>query len=277
MAYLLNPIGSPSPTSSAVLLKQTYLSPFNVSGFYKATGPSEATFYATTDVPITPVGPGWYSNFIFGIDGKIRVKSVSLDKGPGYNWSFVFQTYKSQNIEGAQQIIGSTLYPPEPEPIRGNQIPMYGYYTITAGVMTFFFTTPPPNGSLTGWIVTGLPQVPGMLKVTNYGFNYVTLIPMDGSTLQSTNKPVNVNGFPAALQESSLNVFIPGKFTNYASPEKTLPNVQVAMNPNVHVGNYPRQRDLNTGVSWSDVPPDGRMFPLGAFIEPGSGIKGWTP
>lgn len=258
------------------LLHQMSLSPINVSGFYKVTGPTEATFYATTDKPITPIGPGWYSDGITSIQGKIRVKSVSLDKGPGYVWSFVFQIYKSQNIQGTQQVVSATLFPPARQ-TQGTKFPMYGYYTITAGVLTFFFTTPPPNGSLTGWIATGLPRVPGILKVTNYGLNYATLVSDDGGELQSTNTTVKVNGFPASLQESELSSFIPGKFTDYISPGDALPNVKVAINPNIKVGYYTIQRDLNTDTSWSDIPPDGRIFPQGLFIEPGTGIKGWKP
>jgi hypothetical protein len=264
--------------SPAAPAKPTRTTPLNVSGFYKVTGPTEATFYATTDTPITLVGSGWYSDSIFGIDGKVRVKSVSFDKGPGYNWSFVFQTTKKQNIEGTQQVIASTLYPPENVAPSGTQVAMYGYYTITAGTLTFFFTVPPPNSSLSGWIVTGLPGLGGTpLKVINYGFNYVTLVPTDGSTLHDTNKTVNVSGFPATLQESSMVPFIPGKFTNYSSGGEYLPNVQVQMNPNIHVGNYAEQRQLNTDVSWQDVTLDGRIFPQAPLIEPGTGIKGLAP
>jgi hypothetical protein len=270
---IFNGISSPASSASNGTI------PLNVSGFYKVTGPNEATFYATTDTPIISVGSGWYSDSIFGIDGKVRVKSVSFDKGPGYNWSFVFQSTKNQNIEGTQQVIGSTLYPPEKVSPSGTQVPMYGYYTITAGTLTFFFTVPPPNSSLSGWIVTGLPGLGGTpLKVIHYGFNYATLVPTDGSTLKDTNKTVSVSGFPATLQESSTVPFIPGKFTNYSSGGgEYLPNVQVQMNPNIHVGNYAEQRQLNTDVSWQDVPLDGRIFPQSPLIEPGTGIKGWAP
>jgi hypothetical protein len=265
----------PSPAPNSLLNDKA---PLNVNGFYTVTGPNDVTFYATTDTPIIPVGTGWYSDSIFGIDGKIRVKSVSLDKGPGYNWSFVFQTYKDQNLEGTQQIIGSTLYPPEAVQTRGMQVPMYGYYTVTAGTLTFFFTIPPPNAPLTGWVVTGLPGLGGKpLKVVNYGFNYATLVPTDGSTLQDTNTTVQVTGFPATIQEASIAPFVPGTIKNYVSTQDALPNVQVILNPNIQVGNYPVQRDLDTDVSWSDVPPDGRLFPQGEFIEPGTGIKGWSP
>lgn len=86
--------------------------PINVSGFYTVTDTNEATFYSITDKPNIPVEPGWYSNFVIGIQGTIQVKSVSLNSGPGYLWSFVFQVATSQNIEGTQQVASSTLYPP---------------------------------------------------------------------------------------------------------------------------------------------------------------------
>jgi hypothetical protein len=262
---------------ASFISQQAPLAPVDVSGFYTVTGPSEATFYSSTDKPIIPIGPGWYSDGIIGIQGKIRVKSVSLDKGPGYNWSFVFQVYTSQNIQGTQQVTSATLYPPGAVQLSGLQVPMYGYYTITAGVLTFFFNVPPPNSPLTGWIVTGLPGIPSMLKVTNYGFNYITLVPVDGSTLQSTKSSVNVNGFPATLQEAKIAPFVPGNFTDYSSPQDVLPNVQVKLNPNIKVGNYAKQRDLDKDTSWSDVQTDGRIFPQSPMIEPGTGIKGWTP
>lgn len=278
--FLNTPVGAQPPqVSTPSTVSQTFqetpvsLTPINISGFYSGTGPVDATFYATTDTPLVPVGPGWYSSTVTGIQGKIRVKSVSLNKGPGYNWSFVFQVYKNQNIEGTPQVINATLYPPNQMKIDGNQVPMYGYYTISIGVLTFFFTTPPPSGSLKGWIVTGLPGVPGALKVASYGFNNVTLVPADGSVLQSTSTIVNVNGFPATLQKASTAPFIPAKFTSYVSPESVLPDVQVAINSNVIVGNYPLQRDLNTDVSWCVSPPDGRIFPESPFIEIRMGLK----
>jgi hypothetical protein len=177
---------SPSP-SPAALSTSVVSEPLNVSGFYSVTGPTEATFYAMTDVPIVPIGPGWFSTFVIGIQGNIQVKSVSLSGGPGYLWSFVFQVGTSQNIEGTQQVASATFYPPN-----------------------------------------------------------------------------NV-------------VFVPGRFTNYSSPQNLLPNVQIKLNSNVHVGNYAKLRDLNTDVSWTAYQPDGRIFPRSPMIEPGTGIKGWQP
>ena len=179
---------SPSPIPQMqTFVPQVSLQPLNVCGFYTVSGPTEATFYAITDKPLVPIGAGWYSDFIIGIQGNIRVKSVSLNSGPGYLWSFVFQVATSQNVQGTQQVASCTLYPPR----------------------------------------------------------------------QMT--------------------FTPGKFTDYISPQNVLPNVQIKLNSNVHVGNYVMQRDLNTDVSWTDYQPDGRIFPRSPMIEPGTGIKGWSP
>jgi hypothetical protein len=113
----IGPVPSPSPVtaspSPAVLSTSSVaLEPIGISGFYSVTGASEATFYAMTDVPIVPIGPGWFSTFVIGIQGNIQIKSVSLSSGPGYLWSFVFQVATSQNIEGTQQVASATLYPP---------------------------------------------------------------------------------------------------------------------------------------------------------------------
>ena len=180
-------IATPSPSSIQNSLQITTFEPINVSGFYTATGTTEATFYAITDKPLIPIGSGWYSDFVIGIQGTIRVKSVSLISGPGYLWSFVFQVGTSQNIQGTQQVASATLYPPK------------------------------------------------------------------------------------QLE------FTPAKITTYRSPQKVLPNVQVQLNSNVHVGNYATLRDLNTDVSWTDYQPDGRIFPRSPMIEPGTGIRGWMP
>jgi len=291
MNFLNKSIGPPMPslnaapplvssssveTQNLLQTSRITLEPINVSGFYTVTAPAEATFYAMTDVPLIPVGPGWYSTFIIGVQGKIRVKSVSLNSGPGYRWSFVFQVYTSQNIQGTQQVTSATLYPPEQAQVQGVQVPLYGYYTVTAGVMTFFFTITPTQSPLTGWIVTGLAGIP-MLKITNCGNNYATLVPVDGSTLRDTTTTVKVNGFPASLQQASVISFTPGKFTDYDTPGDFIPNVQVKLNSNIKVGNYAPLRDLNTDVSWTNYQPDGRIFPQSPMIEPGTGIKGWQP
>ena len=110
-----SPVPRPQITATSVNLLQTTqitLEPIEITGFYTVTGPNEATFYAITDKPVIPVGPAWYSTFVIGIQGAIQVKSVSLSRGPGYIWSFVFQVATSQNIQGTHQVASATLYPP---------------------------------------------------------------------------------------------------------------------------------------------------------------------
>ena len=94
-----------------------------------------------------------------------------------------------------------------------------------------------------------------------------TLEPVDGSLPPNNPTPIYVNGIPSMVQEPLwTSKFIPGRFTNYVSPSRTISNVQVQINSNVHVGNYAEQRTLNTDVAWSqDV--RGRLFPQSKYTE----------
>ena len=246
------------------------LSPIDGSGFYKVTDPTQVTFYATTDVPTIPVGAGWTGEGFLGIMGQIQITGVTLAQGPGYNWSFTLQTDTDQNIEGTQQATGATLYPPNQLQYssRRIQVPIYGYYSVNQNVVDFTFTSPPPIQTSLGWIVSGLPTIKVPLIVTYYASNYATLSPVDGSLPQNTTAPVYVNGVPSLIQEPLFtNTFVPGRFTNYVSPVGDLPNVQVQLNSNVHVGDYPEQRQLNTHVEWQDPQPGTRLFPESKYIE----------
>jgi hypothetical protein len=246
------------------------LSPIDVSGFYKVTGPTQVTFYATTDAPTIPVGAGWTGEGFLGIMGQIQITGANLSRGPGYNWSFTLQTDKDQNIEGTQQATGPTLYPPNQLQYssRRIQVPIYGYYSVNQNVVDFTFTSPPPIQTSSGWIVSGLPTIKVPLSVTYVGTNYATLSPVDGSLPQNTTAPVYVNGVPSLIQEPLFtNTFVPGRFTNYVSPGGDLPNVQVQLNSNVHAGVYPEQRQLNTNVEWQDPQPGTRLFPESKYIE----------
>jgi len=261
------PSQSPTPQQTPIAL-----SPIDVSGFYKVTGPTQVTFYATTDVPTIPVGAGWTGEGFLGIMGQIQITGATMTPGPGYKWSFTLQTDTDQNIEGTQQTVGATLYPPKQLQYSSNriQVPLYGYYSVVQNVVTFTFTAPPPNQTSSGWLVSGLPTIKVPLIVTYYGFNYATLAPIDGSLPQNTTAPVHVNGVPALIQEPLFtNTFVPGKFTDYV-PTTTgggIPNVQVQLNSNVHVENYPEQRQLNTNVEWQDPQPGTRLFPESKYIE----------
>jgi len=270
---------NPTPNETIVL------APVDVNGFYKVTGPTEVTFYATTDTPIVPIGAGWTAVGITGLMGQIQVTGANMTRGSGYNWSFTVQTDTDQNIQGTQQATGAILYPPSQIQYQAKrtQVPIYGFYTTTQNVVTFYFTAPPPTGLAIGWIVTGLPTLSGPLQVTSYTQNmnvsslrletgtgsstFVTLAPTNGTIPPNNNVPTYVNGVPALIQEPLFtSAFVPGKFTNYVSPTLDIPNVPVQINSNVHVTGGPEQRDLNTNVAWSQE-IEGRLFPENEYKE----------
>jgi hypothetical protein len=113
------------------------------------------------------------------------------------------------------------------------------------------------------------------MKVTSYSQNlrgetFATIVPTDGSTPPNTTVPVYASGVPSMIQEPFFTTtFVPGKFTTYVSPstERGIPKVQVQLNSNVHVGDYPEQRQLNTHVEWQDPQPGSRLFPESKYIE----------
>ena len=263
---------APSPQQTPIAL-----SPIEVSGFYKVTGPTQVTFYATTDVPTIPVGAGWTGEGFLGIMGQIQITGATLTAGAGYKWSFTLQTDTDQNIEGTQEAVGATLYPPKQLQYSSKkiQVPVYGYYTTAQNITTFYFTAPPPLQTSTGWLITNLPTFNVPMQVTSYSQNlqdstFVTLVPIDGSIPKNNSVPVYVNGIPSMIQEPLFtSTFVPGKFTSYVSPDTTsgIPNVQVQLNSNIQVGTYAELRDLNTDVEWQNVLSDGRLFPESKYIE----------
>ena len=267
-------IPSPVPFSAP---QQTpiVLSPTDVNGFYKVTSKTDVTFYVTTDLPTTPVSPGWSGAGFTGILGQIQVSSVSNVAGTtdygAYNWSFTLQTDTDQNIEGTQQATGAILYPPNQLQYKSNrtQAPLYGYYTTAQNTVTFYFTAPPPTQTSVGWRITGLPTFSVPMQITSIqGTTLVTLVPIDGSIPPNNLVPVYVNGVPAMIEEPMFtNTFVPGHFTNYISRGGDIPNVQVELNSNVSVGNYPELRTLNTDVGWQDPQPGTRLFPESKYIE----------
>ena len=288
------PVPVPVPSQVSPSPKQTpvALFPIDVSGFYKVTNPTEVTFYASTDVPTIPVSAGWSGVGFIGILGQIQVTSVSNVAGAteygAYKWSFTLQTDTDQNIQGTQESVGAILYPPNQVQYntKRTQVPVYGYYTTFQNAVTFYFTAPPPVQTGVGWLITGLPTFKVPLQITSYSQNLdmafstvgsniptvslATLVPVDGSIPPNNSVPVYVNGVPAMIQEPSFtNAFVPGKFTNYVSPKTAsgIPNVQVQLNSNVHVGTYPELRTLNTDVEWQDPQPGTRLFPESKYIE----------
>ena len=279
---------SPPPSAPAALsnvspppqVKPIVLYPLDVNGFYRVTGPYEVTFYVTSDKPLIPVGEGWTGDGFTGISGQIQITGATMTKGEGYNWSFTLQTDTDQNIQGTQTATGALLYPPSQFKYLSKRVrvPVYGYYTSELNSVMFYFTAPPPPQTTIGWIITGLPTFKVDMKITSFSQNIMdelgnynmiaTLEAIDGSAVLSSPVSVHVNGVPAMIQEPLFtNTFKPGRFTAYVSPTLNIPDVSVEINQNISLGNYAKQRDLNTDVAWQDVQPPDRLFPESKYIE----------
>jgi Large eukaryotic DNA virus major capsid protein/Major capsid protein N-terminus len=270
---------TPPPSTSPAPAAPIALYPIDVNGFYRVTGPTQVTFYVTSDRPLIPLTAGWTGDGFTGILGQIQIIGFSNVSGSNdygaYNWSFILQTDTDQNIQGTQSVTGAILYPPSLLRYRSKQIqtPIYGYYTTDLkGITTFYFSAPPPPQMTVDWIITGLPTFSVPLRITSYTAGplqpYATLVPTDGSVPPLNLTPIFVNGVPSMVQEPLFtNTFVPGKFTNYQSPDLNIPNVAVNINSNIKLGSYASQRDLNTDTAWSDVPPGNRLFPENPYRE----------
>ena len=292
-AELQKPVGAspvPPPVSeSATAVEENdtptavALTPVDANGFYKVTGPTEVTFYATTEWPNLPVGLGWTGDGFLGIQGQIQITGATNVPGPGYLWSFTLQTDTDQSIQGTQQAIGATLYPPTQIQYSNKrvQVPLFGYYTVRESVPTFYFTAPPPGNLSAGWIVTGLPTIRVPLTVTSYSQNlfstnsnqpgsstFVTLRPVDGLIPPENYTPVYVSGVPALIQEPAFTTtFVPGKFTSFTNVPKDLSQLPpVTMPSSISIGNYPEQRELNSDTSWN-LEPTPEIFPPSEYKE----------
>ena len=280
---------SGTPTSIALV-------PVDVSGFYKVSGPTEVTFYVTSDWPNLPVGLGWTGDGFIGIQGQIQITGATNAPGPGFLWSFTLQTDTDQSIEGTQQSIGATLYPPGliQYTNKRTKVPLFGYYNVTGGKTMFYFTAPPPNNIAVDWIVTGLPSTSGPMKVTSFSsdithefFNpnekktnvvdarrnivhqtIATLEMINGTVHPDTTADVYVSGVPAMIQEPAFStIFTPGKFTSFRKAPKDLSQLPpVAMPSSISIGNYPEQRDLNSNTAWN-AEPTPEFFPPGKYSE----------
>ena len=261
-------------------VKPVALYPLDVNGFYRVTGPYEVTFYVTSDKPLIPVGEGWTGDGFTGISGQIQITGATMTKGQGYNWSFTLQTDTDQNIQGTQAATGAFLYPPSQFKYLSKRVrvPVYGYYTSELNNVSFYFTSPPPPQTTIGWVMTGLPTFKVDMKITSFSQNIAdrmgnyntiaTLEAIDGSEAPYSPVRVYVNGVPAMIQEPLFtNTFKPGRFTTYVPPVLDIPDIPVEINQNISLGNYARQRDLNTEVAWQDVQPPGRLFPESEYIE----------
>jgi hypothetical protein len=262
-----------SPTSVEESLTPTSiaLTPVNVSGFYNVTGPTEVTFYVTTEWPNLPVGLGWTGDGFLGIMGQIQITGAINEPGPGFLWSFTLQTDTDQSIQGTQSCIGATLYPPGLIQYTNKRakVPLVGYYNIVAGGQTaFYFAAPPPQSLAVGWIVTGLPTVSVPMKVTSYSQKWVTLETIDGSIPPVTTADVYVTGIPATIEEPAFTtIFVPGKFTSFRGDITDLSKLPpVTMPSSISIGNYPEQRDLNSNTAWN-AEPTLEIFPPSEYIE----------
>jgi|LauGreDrversion4_1035100.scaffolds.fasta_scaffold00284_4 hypothetical protein len=253
------------------------LSPVDVNGFYKVTGPQEVTFYATTNAFTSiQVSVGWTAIGITGIIGQIQVTGTSnangaLDNYGSYLWSFTLQTDTDQTIEGVQYATGAILYAPGKVQFVSKKVsaPLYGYYTVNQGVVNFIFSVPPPQGTGKGWIVENLPGITMPLRVVSYSQgistyevtaiasdyivtqNLAILETIDGSPPPKIDVPVYVKGYPAIIHEAYYtNTIVPGNFTTRSYDPKGI----VILNQNIKTGNSAPLRELNTGTAWNPPP-----------------------
>jgi hypothetical protein len=256
---------------------RTVLYPLEINGFYKVTGPQEATFFVTTDVPKIPVGEGWSGTGFMGVQGQIRLTGATLSGGAeaitslsseSYSWKFTFQSDTDQFIQGVQYVTASTLFPPGQFDyiIKKTKTPIYGYYIVSDNVPKFYFTVPPPAGMTGGWVMEGLPTINGQLKILNYNenlfvgqvqdpvtniisdvfVNMAELRPLDNNFIPENNlTKVYVQGFPALVQEADFSTnFSPGTFTL----DTVAPGIKVEINPRIEGGKHvTKLRDLDTG------------------------------
>jgi hypothetical protein len=255
----------PQAQASVYTLIPSSLTPIEVNGFYRVSGPREITFYATTDWPGAPLGVGWTVEGATGILGRIQLTGAYNIQGPGFRWYFTIQSDTEQNIQGFQQATGAIIYPPGflAYKTAQTQTPIYGYYRSIQGITKFNFIAPPPVRTAPGWIVTGLPTVPVPCKITAIEKTTATLEPVDGSAFPETIVPVFVSGVPALVQPPTINNdFVPAKITSFREEDRgTLPETKVDIN-NIETGGYPIMRDL--GV---DVDRNVNLFAPSLYIE----------
>jgi len=272
----------PQPPQNA--LNRPPLNPVQLSGFYKVTGPTEATFYSVTDWPIEPIGPGWIVDSLPGLRGQIYMTATSNKPGKDeeeYTWSFTIQTDMDQFLDGTQYVTVATLYPPGRMSVR-RMGPIYGYYEVVKRIPTFYFTAPPSPETAAGWIIEGLPTL-GPSRLLDFSkdiqqrmVDYVgveriilqtvaVLDPVDGSIPENA-EPVYVKGFPAIIHEPDPKAeYVPGRFLKPVVAEGT-----IQLNPNIKTGNAAPIRDLNTGVGFFLEPKEQYLESKGRGFSQGS-------
>ena len=134
-------------------------------------------------------------------------------------------------------------------------------------VPTFYFTTPPAQGTRAGWIIEGLPTLPAQ-RLLDYNPSIKErqvdargierMILRTTATLESVDKsipknaaPVYVKGFPVIIKEPDPTVtFTPGRF--YGAPKQ---DAAVPTPPDIKLGVVPPLRELGEDVGDFPEPP----------------------
>lgn len=281
---------APPPAPSKVAIVEESARTTSVSGFYKPSGPTELTFYATTTWPGFAVDKGWSIVGVPGIVGNLRVSALAqvgsgvaettgLTSEP-YNWKFTFQTDTKQYIEGVTYAQGAFLYPPGQDqfPSRERSGPIYGYYVVDSGRAVFFFTAPPPDGTAVGWYIVGLPTLStSMISEFTIEKTYLTsepsvtavLKPIDNKPIPNTgDRRVYVKGGSAMVVEPKfVPVFEPGVITT-TDLTKMQP---VEINPAVIGGKRSKyMRDLDTDIDDQPTAPLDMIEVKGRGLSTGS-------
>ena len=261
---------APAPQGPQAAIQVPPLAPVEISGFYKVTAEREATFYSVTDWPIVPVATGWVIDQMPGLRGLLIIKALNNQAGKeaegAYTWSFTLQSDMDQYVPGPQYVTAATLYPPGRMSTRRGG-PIYGYYEVVKNVPTFYFTTPPAQGTKAGWIIEGLPTLPPQRlldynpsikerRVDARGIERMIL--RTTATLEAVDKsipknaaPVYVKGFPVIIKEPDPTVtFAPGRFYGAVKQEAAVP-----VPPNIKLGTAPPLRELNEDVGDFPEPP----------------------
>jgi len=251
-----------------------YKNPVEASGFFRVTGPTEVTFYATTTWT-TKIGPGWTALNITGMVGQIQTTgssnisgnvSVSSLVSEPYNWSFTVHSDTDQIINGIVYANSVVLYPPNVVPVVNNSVNVYnivGYYTILENIVTFFFIGPVPTGFKEGWIVDNIVGLEGIFTVKTFGKNLYAGTDTGGRPIFKSAAILSQIGFkkisspPIYLTARAYSPTITSTLTTVGQFKSVEPvQGMVDINPNIMTGLFPNMRDLNRGLDFSREPVD---------------------
>lgn len=267
----------PPPEPPPIVEEPKRQTPVDVSGFWKVTADTEATYFATTAWPGFELKGGWNAVGVNGMIGRIKVLNSANESGEEptgslvsepYNWKFVIQSDTEQVINGVQYSTGAFLYPPgiEQFPTKQRQGPVYGYYEVVNYEIRLYLSELPVPGTRTGWYVIGLPML-GPCVITEYESNIATgvgrlsgeqgaatsvtrvilrQIDDEAPPPQNTTAPVYVRGYPATIIEPKFTTeFIPAKLTGVDLTTRP----PIIINSNVIGGHFTQKfRDLNKDI-----------------------------